>query len=70
MSSLILGSFLKANRFHLDSIEARGPIWKQESYATDEVEWTRPCRNYRPVPPRLKFRRYKLFRDQLSILRD
>lgn len=33
----------EANRFLIDSIKARVPIWKQESYATGEVEWTSPC---------------------------
>lgn len=32
-----------ANRFLIDAIKARVPIWKQESYATGEVEWTSPC---------------------------
>jgi len=39
-----------ANRFLIDSIKARVPIWKQETYATGEVEWTSPCPNCGPVP--------------------
>lgn len=38
-----------ANRFLIDSIKARVPIWKQESYTTGEVEWTSPCPNCGPV---------------------
>jgi molybdopterin synthase catalytic subunit len=33
----------EANRYLIDSIKARVPIWKQETYATGEVEWTAPC---------------------------
>ncbi len=40
----------EANRFLIDSIKARVPIWKQETYATGEVEWTSPCPNCGPVP--------------------
>jgi len=39
-----------ANRYLIDSIKARVPIWKEESYATGEVEWTSPCPNCGPVP--------------------
>ncbi len=39
-----------ANRYLIDSIKARVPIWKQETYATGEVEWTSPCPNCGPVP--------------------
>jgi molybdopterin synthase catalytic subunit len=39
-----------ANRYLIDSIKARVPIWKQETYATGEVEWTNPCPNCGPVP--------------------
>jgi len=38
------------NRYLIDSIKARVPIWKQESYATGEVEWTSACPNCGPVP--------------------
>ena len=38
-----------ANRFLIDSIKARVPIWKQESYTTGEVEWTSPCPNCGPI---------------------
>lgn len=40
----------EANRYLIDSIKARVPIWKQETYATGEVEWTSPCPNCGPVP--------------------
>ncbi|MCX8238595.1 MAG: molybdenum cofactor biosynthesis protein MoaE [Akkermansiaceae bacterium] len=40
----------EANRFLIDSIKARVPIWKQETYSTGEVEWTSPCPNCGPVP--------------------
>jgi len=40
----------EANRYLIDSIKARVPIWKEESYATGEVEWTSPCPNCGPVP--------------------
>lgn len=40
----------EANRHLIDSIKARVPIWKQETYATGEVEWTSPCPNCGPVP--------------------
>lgn len=33
----------EANRYLIDSIKARVPIWKQETYADGEVEWTAPC---------------------------
>lgn len=33
----------EANRFLIDSIKARVPIWKEESYASGEIEWTSPC---------------------------
>lgn len=33
----------EANRYLIDSIKARVPIWKEESYTTGEVEWTSPC---------------------------
>lgn len=39
-----------ANRYLIDSIKARVPIWKEESYATGEVEWTSPCPNCGPLP--------------------
>ncbi|YCM42440.1 molybdenum cofactor biosynthesis protein MoaE [Verrucomicrobiaceae bacterium 227] len=39
-----------ANRFLIDSIKARVPIWKQETYTSGEVEWTSPCPNCGPVP--------------------
>ncbi len=31
-----------ANRFLIDSIKSRVPIWKHESYVSGEVEWTAP----------------------------
>lgn len=40
----------EANRFLIDSIKAHVPIWKQETYASGEVEWTSPCPNCGPVP--------------------
>ena len=40
----------EANRFLIDSIKARVPIWKQETYASGEIEWTSPCPNSGPVP--------------------
>jgi len=36
-----------ANRYLIDEIKTRVPIWKQESYHTGEVEWTSPCPNCR-----------------------
>ena len=35
----------EANRYLIDEIKARVPIWKQETYDTGEVEWTSPCPN-------------------------
>jgi molybdopterin synthase catalytic subunit len=40
----------EANRYLIDSIKARVPIWKQETYATGEVEWTSPCPNCGSLP--------------------
>jgi len=40
----------EANRFLIDAIKARVPIWKQESYASGEIEWTSPCPNCGPAP--------------------
>jgi molybdopterin synthase catalytic subunit len=31
-----------ANQYLIDEIKARVPIWKQETYASGEVEWTSP----------------------------
>ena len=39
----------RANRFLIDSIKARVPIWKKESYANGDIEWTSPCPNCGPV---------------------
>jgi len=39
----------EANRFLIDSIKARVPIWKKETYCSGEVEWTSPCPNCGPL---------------------
>ena len=38
----------EANRYLIDEIKSRVPIWKQETYASGEVEWTSPCPNCGP----------------------
>lgn len=35
----------EANRYLIDEIKARVPIWKQETYADGDIEWTSPCPN-------------------------
>jgi len=35
----------EANRYLIDEIKAKVPIWKFESYASGEQEWTAPCPN-------------------------
>lgn len=38
----------EANRYLIDEIKARAPIWKHEFYADGSDEWTSPCPNCGP----------------------
>lgn len=40
-----------ANRYLIDTIKARVPIWKQETYQSGDIEWTSPRADCGPTPP-------------------